>query len=176
MRRPSVLTLAAMMFLVWTCPAFARPQKGGGRTFGRARPPASASQRAETPIEEFERMAPEEQQRSLARLPAAQRKRIVQQLQKFNQLPPEQRQALNNLYSRLHQLPPRRQQTVHDAIDRFSKLPMDRQQAIRSQLRALAPLSAEDRAARLANQDFRHSFSRREQGIVRDMLPLLPSK
>jgi Protein of unknown function (DUF3106) len=177
MRRLSFPALAALLCLFLTWPAFSRPQKGGGHPMGRQRQgPLARESRARTPIEEFERMPPEEQHRALARLPADQRKRMEERLRKFNELPPEQRQALNNLYSRLHELPPRQQESVHDAIDRFSKLPMDRQQAIRDRLRALAPLSEQDRKAQLKGEDFRRGFSRKEQGIVRDMLPLLSEK
>lgn len=173
MRRPYLLMLAAVLFLCCAMPGW--PQKGGGHAMARApREMPGAEPRARTPIEEFERMPPEQQRRELARLPAAQRKRIEDQLRKFNQLPPEQRQTLNNLYSRLHQLPAYEQESVHHAIDRFSKLSMDRQRAIRGELRGLAPLSEQDRAARLKSGDFKHTFSRREQGIVRDMVPLLP--
>lgn len=154
-------------------------QAGGQK--GQARPPArpmpierGATEQTipATPIDEFERMSPEEQQQALARLPADQRKRVEDQLRKFNQLPPEQRQALNNLYSRLHQLPERQQESVHKAIDRFSKLPMERQQVVREQLRSFAALPGQDRAAHLRSQAFKQGLSRKEQGIVRDMLPL----
>jgi hypothetical protein len=119
-------------------------------------------------------MTPEEQQEALARLPPAQRQRIEQGLQKFNELPSEQRQVLRNLYSRLHQLPPAEQASVHKAIDRFSKLTPDRQEAIRVQMRALGSVATLDRAGVIRGQGMRRSFSRKEVGIMYDMLPLLP--
>jgi hypothetical protein len=146
-------------------------QKGEGREHSAH---AAPDRSFNTPIDEFERMSPEEQQQALARLPAAQRQRIEQRLREFNQLPAEQRQRLRNLYSRLHQLPARQQESVRKAIDRFSKQSPDRQEAIRDQLRSLAALPRQERAARLTSDDFRRDLSRKEQGIVRDMLPLLP--
>jgi Protein of unknown function (DUF3106) len=159
--------------------AFAGGQKGDGHA--PARPPGhpgdtqtATDGAANTPIDEFERMSPEQQQQALARLPEAQRKRLEQRLRQFNLLPFEQRQMLRNLYSRLHQLPPRQQETVHKAIDRFSKQPGDSQQVLRDELRLLSALPEQDRVARVASQDFRQGLTRKELGILRDMLPLLP--
>jgi hypothetical protein len=129
-----------------------------------------------TPIDEFERMSPEQRQRALNRLPPAQRTKLEERLQRFHQLPPEQQGALRNLYNRLHELPPNQQESVRKAINRFSDQAPNRQRAMREELRSMAALPAPDRDAHMASREFRQSFSRREQGIVRDMLPLLPSR
>jgi hypothetical protein len=148
------------------------------------RPPGARSERgakasaktpgAKTPIDEFERMSPEQQQRALERLPPAQRQKLQERLQRFNQLPREQQQTLRNLYNRLHELPANQQESVRKAINRFSEQAPDRQRAMRDELRSMAVLSRQDRDARTESREFRNSFSRREQGIVRDMLPVLP--
>jgi len=145
------------------------------------RPPAARSEREgragpKTPVDEFERMSPEQQQRALESLPPGQRKKLQERLQRFNQLPREQQQTLRDLYNRLHQLPLNQQETVRRAINRFSGQAADRQRAMRDELRSMAASQAKDREARMASQDFRNGFSRREQGIVRDMLPVLPSR
>jgi hypothetical protein len=121
-------------------------------------------------------MSPEEQQRALNRLPPEQRQRLQERLQRFHQLPEEQQRALRNLYNRLHQLAPKQQESVRKAIYRFSEQAPDRQQALRDELRAMAGLSEQDRKTRMAGQEFRQNFSRREQGILRDMTPLLPDR
>ncbi len=121
-------------------------------------------------------MSPEQQQRALERLPPGQRQKLQERLQRFNQLPPEQQRTLRNLYNRLHQLPANQQESVRKAIDRFSKQAPDRQQAVRDELRAIAALPEHDRKTRMASPEFRNQFSRREQGIVKDMLPLLPGR
>jgi hypothetical protein len=142
------------------------------------RPPGTRSERAaglKTPIDEFERMSPEQQQRALERLPPGQRQKLQERLQRFNRLPPEQRQTLRNLYNRLHELPAGQQESVRKAINRFSEQAPERQQAMRDELRSLSALPVQDREARMASGEFRNSFSRREQGIVRDMLPVLPN-
>jgi hypothetical protein len=145
------------------------------------RPPGARSERGakaspKTPIDEFERMSPEQQQRALERLPPAQRQKLQERLQRFNQLPREQQQTLRNLYNRLHQLPANQQEFVRKAINRYSEQAPDRQRAIRDELRSMAALSKQDREARTESREFRNSFSRREQGIVRDMLPVLPGR
>jgi hypothetical protein len=159
------LAVAASM-LIGNSPALAR------------RPPAAGSARsgAATPIDDFERMSPQQQQRALQRLPPKQRQKLQERLQRFNQLPPEQQQTLRNLYNRLHQLPESRQESVRRAINRFSGQAPDRQRAMRDELRSMLALPAPDRDARIASQEFRARFNRREQGIVREMLPLLPAR
>lgn len=151
--------------------AFARRPPGSRAGHASAKAPALS-----TPIDEFERMSPEQQQRALDRLPPGQRQKLQQRLQRFNQLPAEQQRTLRNLYNRLHQLPANQQQSVRKAINRLSEEPPDRQRAMRDALRSLAPLPEDERAARMASREFRDDFSRREQGIVRDMLPVLPGR
>ena len=136
--------------------------------------PGRAEKGAKTPIDEFERMSPEQQQRALNRLPPGQRQKLQERLGRFNRLPPEQQQPLRNLYNRLHQLPPDRQNTVRNSMNRFSEQPPERQQAIREELRGMAALPQRERDARLASREFRSRFSGKEQGIVREMSPLLP--
>jgi len=119
-------------------------------------------------------MPPEQQQRALNRLPPSERQKLQQRLQRFQQLPRAQQATLRNLYNRLHQLPASQQESVRKAINRFSGQSPDRQQAMRDELRSLAMLPEQARAQRITSQEFRQTFSRREQGIVRDMLPLLP--
>lgn len=146
------------------------------------RPPAPQSARsgattpAITPIDEFERMSPDQQQRALARLPPGERQKLQQRLDRFRQLPEAQQRTLRNLYNRLHQLPGSRQESVRKAINRFSEQAPGRQQAMRDELRSMAALPERDREARMASPEFRGTFSRREQGILRDMLPVLPDR
>jgi hypothetical protein len=160
--------------LVYAPAAFAR--RPPGAHLGRGARPGPRVPAAKTPIDEFERMSPEQQRRALDRLPPGQRKQLQERLQRFNQLPPEQQRTLRNLYNRLHQLPVNQQESVRKAIDRFSKQAPDRQQAVRDELRAMADMPEQDRKARMASPEYRKRFSHREQGIVKDMLPLLSGR
>ncbi len=131
-----------------------------------------APKNAETPIDEFMRMSPEEQREALDRLPPAQRMRLQQRIERFNQLPAQQQQNLRKMYDRLNQLSPDRQKAVRKSLNQFSQEPPDRRQAMRQELRSMAPLKAEDREARMASPEFRERFSDKEQRIVRDMSEL----
>jgi hypothetical protein len=165
-----ILTLALCAVVLE--PAWARGPRGPWA------PPRERPGRvgAKTPIDEFERMSPQQQQRALDRLPPGQRQKLQERLAKFNRLPPEQQQTLRNLYNRLHQLPPERQNAVRNAINRFSEQPAERQQALREELRGMAALPEQDREARMSSRDFKGRLSGKEQGIVRDMTPLLPNR
>ncbi|HUA20912.1 MAG TPA: DUF3106 domain-containing protein [Bryobacteraceae bacterium] len=167
--------LVVVLVLSRACPpAFAlgpgRPVRQGSPAARRARTPGAAK----TPIDEFEQMPPGEQQRALDRLPPAQRQKFQERINRFNRLAPQQQQTLRSLYNRLHQLPSERQEAVRGAIQRFSRQPPERQQAMRDELRGMAALSQQDREARMAGPEFKKRFSGKEQGIVRDMAPLLP--
>ena len=167
----------AVAVILLSGPAFARPQRGGARGFGHPREGrvSNRGRRVQTPIDRFEEMPPEAQRRALNQLPLKDRQRVEEQLRKFNSLPEEQQAALKNLYSRLHQLPPKQENAAHEAIARFSELPMDRQEAVKEQLRALAPLPEADRDSQLKSKGFRQGLNRKEQGIVKNMLPLFTS-
>jgi Protein of unknown function (DUF3106) len=174
--RSFFLTLAAVgLGLALGVPATAQRARGGAaRTAPGTRAPRT--QEEKTPIEEFETMSPEQQQKALDRLPPAQRQKLQDRLKKFNSLPPEQQQALKTLYNRLHQLPPERQEAVRKAINKLSQQAPERQQAMRSELRTMTALPPRERQAYLTSPDFRSRFNKKEQEILRDMSPLLPEK
>lgn len=171
----ATITLCAML----PASAWAPGRRGGGgmarvRPQNSQRPGKFGDKSGRTPIQEFERLSPEQQQKALNRLPPEQRQRLQERLQRFNQLPPERQRALTNLYNRLHQLPPERQDAVRNSINNFSKQTPERQQAIREELRSEAGMSPEQRQAQFSSPEFRKRFSRKEQEIVRDMSEVLP--
>lgn len=172
MRLRSTLAIAVLVSSLALAPS-ALAQRRAGMQHRPARPERPVKP-SKTPIDEFERMTPEERQRALDRLPPQQRKQLQERLQKFNQLPPEQQQNLRNMYTRLNQLPPEQQGKVREAINKFSQEPPGRQQAMREELRNLATLPQEDRQSRLSSPEFKSKFSGKEQQIVRQMSDLLP--
>jgi len=173
--RGSILAVAALAFsLSLGAPALAQRAARGGAA---RTPHGSRSDTGEkTPIEEFETLPPDQQQKALNRLPPAQRQKLQERLQRFNALPPQQQQALKTLYNRLHQLPPQRQEAVRKAINKFSQAPANRQQAMRDELRSVAALPPKGRQAHLNSPEFRSQFTKKEQDILRDMSPLLPER
>ena len=175
---------SAMLFTI-VPPVWAQGKRAGMNPTPRATPGAVVpaqpgvprnARSPRTPIDELETMSPEQRRKALDRLPAAQRNKLQERLQKFNELPAEQQQSLRSLYNRLHQLPAERQAAVRKAVNRFSQQSPERQQAVRDELQSMANLSEQERQARLGSSAFRKEFNRKEQGIVRDMAPLLPEQ
>ena len=174
--RNSILAvIATATALTLIPPGLAQGRRGGTNRAPRAGAPETTRD-SQTPIDEFETMSPAERQKALNRLPPAQRDKLQKRLQKFNALPAEQQQSLKNLYNRLHQLPPGRQETVRKAVSRFSEQAPQRQQAMREELQNMANLSERERQGRMGSSEFRNKFNRKEQGIVREMAPLLPAQ
>ena len=180
--RGSTMALAALgLSLSLGVPAMAqRGARGGARGAARGgvrgpRAQGGAKQK-KTPIEEFETLPPDQQQKALNRLPPEQRQQLEERLRRFNALPPEQQQTLKTLYNRLHQLPPQRQEAVRKAINKFSQEPPIRQQAMRDELRKMGSLSQDQRQTEMSSPDFRSRFNKKEQDTLRDMSPLLPER
>lgn len=173
--RRHILALAAVgVGISMQSPLWAQRARGGA---ARTAPHTTRGEKEErTPIEEFETMSPEDQQKALNRLPPSQRAQLQERLKRFNALPPDQQQALKTLYNRLHQLPPDRQDAVRKAINKLSEQSAERQQAIRQELRDMAALPTSERRAHIASSDFRSRFNKKEQEILRDMSPLLPDR
>ena len=146
-----------------------------GRRMGvPRRPPAQGPNETRSPLEEFERMSPEEQRKALEQLPPERRKKVEERLKKLRNLPPEQRSSLLEQYGRFQELLPERQDAVRAAWKMFANQPPKRRQAMRKELRQLADLPSADRQARLDSPEFRKSFNPREQEIVKDMTDVLP--
>lgn len=170
-RRAMLAVAGAWLGVSLNGPALAQRGSRGGVM--RAPRPAAGPSRA-NPIDEFETLPPEEQQKALGRLPAEERQKLQERLRKFNALPPQQQEALKALYNRLHQLPAERQQAVRSAIGKFAEAKPDRQEAMRDALRRLAPLQVKERQGELRSSEFRSGLSKKEQEIVREMSALLP--
>jgi Protein of unknown function (DUF3106) len=168
-------TLSIALAVILGCAAGIASAAQGHRAAGGAvRHSPEPKEPEKTPIDEFERMTPEQQQKALDKLPPERRKKVEAQLAHLRSLPPEQRAMLRQTYNRLNELPPDRQQALRKAFQKFSNQPPGRQQAIREELRLLGDLSSEERLTRFKSPEFRAGFSRGEQQIVRDMADLLP--
>jgi len=169
--RPFILVSASLILGTVLAPGVSAQ----GRRIAPARhPPTRGPGEARSPLEEFERMSPEEQQKALDKLPPDRRKKVEERLRKLRNLPPEQRSNLLEQYGRFQELPPERQEAVRAAWKQFASQPPKRRQAMRKELRRLADLPSEDRQMRLNSQQFRNSFDPGEQQIIRDMTDVLP--
>lgn len=168
------MAAAGLVLSLMLVPGTSAQGRRGGGMKARASRPEKASKPTKTPIDDFEKMSPEERQKALDRLPPKQRQQVEERLKNFNQLPPGQQRTLKNMYNRLNQLPPARQEAVRGALNQFAQQPADRQQAMREELQGMAALPEDERQTRLASPEFRSKFNGKEQGIVRDMSDLLP--
>src|SRR5438067_12242093 len=102
LRRRAISVALAGILLACSSTAYAQGRRGMG--MGR-RPPARPERPAKiprgektpnakkTPIDEFQRMSPEERQKALAKLPPDRAEKVRKQLEEYSQLTPEQ-QAL----------------------------------------------------------------------------------
>jgi len=172
--RFSILLPAAFAFSA----AFAPSLSAQGRRVGMGKhsPPRAqkSGKAAKTPLEQFERMSPEEQKKALAKLPPERRQRMEERLQGLRNLPPDQRSNLMAQYGRFSELSPERQQAVRNAWKQFGSQTPERQQAMREELRHLGDIPAAERLARLNSPDARGKFSPQEQRMIRDMSDALP--
>jgi len=174
--RRSILAASALAVSLSFGPtAYAQNRRMGGNRPKQQRPEKPAKP-AKTPIDEFQRMSPDEQQKALERLPPAQRQKLQERLQQFNKLPAEQQRTLKTMYSRLNDLPKERQEGVRQSMNKFVQEPPERQQAMRDELKGMAAMSATDRSAHMSSPDFKSKFNKKEQDMVRDMSELLPPK
>jgi uncharacterized protein DUF3106 len=137
-------------------------------------PPARSQTPARSPLEEFERMSPEQQRQALEKLPPERRQKAEERLRKLRNLPPTQRSNLLEQYGRFQELSPERQDAVRAAWKQFAGQPLRRRHAIRKELRSLADLPLAERQSRLGSPEFRSSFKPSEQQIIKDMTDVLP--
>src|SRR5450755_1512223 len=158
-----LVSVAALVLSLTLVPGVSAQGRRGGGMKTRAPRPEKASKPAKTPIDDFEKMSPEERQKALDRLPPKQRQQVEERLKNFKELPPGQQQTLKNMYNRLNQLPPARQEVVRGALNQFAQQPADRQQAMRQELRGMAGLPEDERQTRLASPEFRSKFNGHEQ-------------
>ncbi|MGI8741481.1 MAG: DUF3106 domain-containing protein [Bryobacteraceae bacterium] len=176
--------LAAVFSLAISIPANAQGHKGGGARHAAAPPPrvpkpakAPKTPAADhTPIDQFERMSPEERQKALAKLPPERAEKLQKQLKEYSQLTPEQQAAAREQLEMFRHLPPERQEALRKAFNKFSHAPADRQQSMRQELNQLRAMSPPDRRERMNAPEFKSRFNRNEQKMLSEMSNLLPER
>jgi hypothetical protein len=167
MRRSAIIALVALGSL--TGPFAVGQGRRGGMAQGRRASHVERSAKPATPLDEFERMTPEERRNALDKLPPDRRKKVQQQLDRLNRLTPEQREKLKEQYEMFRQLPPERQEALRKVMKRFSEQPPERRQALRDELIQLRSMGESERRARLASPDTRSRFNSGERKILEEM-------
>jgi Protein of unknown function (DUF3106) len=127
-----------------------------------------------TPIDEFQRMSPEDRQKALDKLPPDRAEKLRKQLKEYSQLTPEQQAMAKEQLETFRHLPPERQQAMRKAFNKFSQQPADRQEAIRQELNQLREMTEGERQARLSSPELKSRFNKTERQMIGEMSGLLP--
>ena len=139
------------------------PKKGGGGINN----PMNLPQR-------LLQMTPEQRDRILEKLPAAQQERVREQLERLDRMSPAEKERVSRQVQSLSALPPEQRQVIRQAMTGLQKLPAERKGPVRKELLSLLNTPEEDRAARLRSEDFKNNFSPEEQKILTDLSTALP--
>jgi hypothetical protein len=164
------------------------PQRGDGPRgaqagrpgFGQRRGPM-ARQRAERQelmqfrvLDRISRMAPEDRQRLLSRLPADRRRRMEANLRRLESMPPERRDMIAQRLRQFEQMTPERQDRLRSLTREMSNLPQDRRSLLRQEFVRLQRMSDEDRLDYVESPRFRDRFSERERELLVDLADTAP--
>lgn len=131
-------------------------------------------------IEQLMEMSPPEKQRFLAenpriqRMPAPQRRRIHQLTQRLSGLPKEERNLVLERYRLFLDLPPQQQQQARRIYRQWRTIEPLRRRELLREVETLRDASPEDRRERFQSDEFRDSYSVREQRILRGLAGLFP--
>ncbi len=173
----SIVIPALLMAVVYSGGnGLAQGHRGGGGAKVERPPGAGAregrSAEGPAPVEEFERMSPDQREKALQKLPPERQEKIRQQLQRYDQLSPGQKEQLQRLWA----LSPDRRQQVRKSIQDFSDLPQDRKRAVNAQFQQLESMAAKERKSYFNSPDFKSRFNSEEQKMIKNMAELLPAR
>jgi hypothetical protein len=126
-------------------------------------------------VQRLGQMTPEQRERILEQLPPDKQAQLRQKLEQFDKLPPARKELAARQLQSLNALPPEKQRIVTQSIAAANHLPADRKRPVFRELRSLLNLSEEDRATRLASDDFKKNYSPEEQKILNDLATNLPA-
>jgi DNA-directed RNA polymerase subunit F len=154
----SFIAIAPMIAIAMLGSASAQPRRAVV-----SRHPAPS--RGKHPAEEFEKMAPAEREKALAKLPPERQQKLREKLARWDKLSPEERDRQRAFNS----LPPERKDAVRHAYQQFQKFPPERQVAIRDELQQLHEMTDPERRQRLAAPEFKQKFNKPERETIEDM-------
>lgn len=127
-------------------------------------------------IERLRQMPPERRERFFQNnrifqsMPPEEQARIRENLRRWDALSPQQRRELLRRNFVWQQMSPEQRQRVREEIlPRWQQLAPERRQAIERRLRALGPLSDEEREARLKDESFLRGLSVEDQELLREL-------
>ena len=127
-------------------------------------------------LDRLSRMAPEDRERLLSRLPAARRRTVESSLQRFQAMPPERRQLLERRLRQFQGMTPERQNRLRTLTREMMDLPPERRNVLRREFGRLQGLSDEDRMDYTERQAFREQFSERERELLLELVEIAPPR
>jgi hypothetical protein len=125
-------------------------------------------------VERLLAMPPEQRDRVLEKLPAAQQNNLRRRFEQFDRRPPEERARLLEMWKHLESLPPERREVLTRQLQAFNALPDERRKVLGPALNQLRRLGAEEREARLKDEAFRARFSEDELRMMSDIAENYP--
>jgi hypothetical protein len=104
-------------------------------------------------LDRFTKMAPEQREKELSKLPPQRRAAFEQRLARYEQMTPEQ------------------QEKFKLNLEMMQSLPKDRQNAVRQEIQRILALPGPQRRKVLNGEEFNQKFSPDEQTLIRDRFP-----
>lgn len=127
-------------------------------------------------VERFNKMAPEDRQRVLKRLPEDRREELEKNRERYNKLSDEQKKRLERQYGNFAQMPREQQESVRMSFRQMSQLPVERRQALQRELRRLRMMDPGERKARIQSGEYKSAYSPEEQKILEQLNVLVPQR
>jgi hypothetical protein len=126
------------------------------------------------PVERLMAMTPEQRERVLEKLPAAQQANLRARLDRFDKLPPEERARLNQMWSTFNNLPADKKAIVTRQIQAFNAMPDDQRQVLGPILQRLRRMPEAQRQTLLESEEFKNRFSSSELQMLSDISQNFP--
>jgi hypothetical protein len=125
-------------------------------------------------LERISKMAPEDRERMISRLPEARRKRVQEGLRWLDTLSPEQRQQLVNQLQRFSQMSPERQQRLRGLVRELTAHPPHRREALRREFQSLQRMTDAQQRERIESAEFKGAYSEAERRLILDLVENAP--
>lgn len=166
--RSAILILTAM-FVAAVAPAGAqRPGVGF-----RAPKMHKKGPRAGKQLDRIERMTPAERKRFLEGLPENRRREAERRFEQFDRMSAEQKGRVARGMEQLENMPVERRTQLRRLYREFNEIPAERRPVLRGELQSLRKLEPEARAERMNTDEFRNTYSAKEQKLLADLSKVL---
>lgn len=154
----------------------ARGDGEAGQRGGMARRRAERQELMQFQVfERISRMAPEDREALLSRLPAERRQRVEANLRRLEAMPPERREMLTQRLRQFEEMTPERQDRLRALARQMVSMPPERRTALRAEFARLKQMPDEDRLDYTSSTGFQERFSGAERDLLLDLVETAPS-